>query len=374
MNSPDTVIVGYYGRGNFGDDVLMVVAHALARKILPRARIALRTGTPATYPQRMLGGHIEQIPFGTRDRHHLIIHGGGGNFFDFTPHGRMDRAINALMLSAGAGAYVKAEDALRRLSGRSRLSGQVRLGLGLGIGTFTPGSPRLRETLPVLADFDGLWLRDAGSIDNLSQLGLGPSVVLGSDLAFLWDHWCPPELVLRPAPRKTARPRVGVILRDWPVGSGAAFARSIKATLAGLSDRFELQLISLDPATDAATLSALSHLPQMLWRPEHDDIAGFADALASHDVLLTARAHGAICGACLGRASVVLDIEPKLQAVHSMLPEATRLIPPDCTTETLAERLEEALAIGSDRIANDALRNRSLSEQAFFGILAQVNL
>ena len=102
------------------------------------------------------------------------------------------------------------------------MSAQVRLGFGLGIGTFTPGSPKLREALPVLSDFDGLWLRDAGSVDNLSALAVAPPVVLGSDLAFLWDHWCPPELALRPPPKKAKRPRVGVILRDWPTGSGEA--------------------------------------------------------------------------------------------------------------------------------------------------------
>lgn len=374
MNSPDAVIVGYYGRGNFGDDVLMIVTHALARQVLPGASIALRIGTPATYPQRMLGENIERLPFGTRTRHRLIIHGGGGTFFDFTPHGHIDRAINSALLSAGAASYVKAERILRCISGRPRLSAQVRLGFGLGIGTFTPGSPKLREALPVLSDFDGLWLRDAGSVDNLSALAVAPPVVLGSDLAFLWDHWCPPELALRPAPKKGARPRVGVILRDWPTDSGEAFARSIAAKLDALSDRFDLQLISLDPATDAATLATLSHLPQIRWQPEQDDIATFAEVLASHDVLLTARAHGAICGACLGRPSVVLEIEPKLQAVHSMLPEATRLVAPDCAADTLVARLDEALTIPADRIANDALRNRSLSERAFAAVLEGVTL
>lgn len=373
MRAADIAIVGYYGRGNFGDDVLMVVAHALARKILPGSRIAVRVGTNATYPQRMLGGDVEQIPFGTRDRHRLIIHGGGGTFFDFNPRGHMDRATNALMLSAGLGLYVRAETMVRRLTGRPRMSARTRLGFGLGIGTFTPGSPRLREALPVLADFDGLWVRDAGSIANLSGLGISSSTVLGSDLAFMWDHWCPPKLALRPPPEKTARPRVGVILRDWPLDNGAALARSLAAKLDALSDRFDLQLISLDPATDAATLSMLSHVPQIRWQPAQHDLTTFAELLSSHHVLLTARAHGAICGACLGRASVVLDIEPKLQAVHSMLPEATRLVSPDCTKETLAARVEEALAIPAEGIANDALHNRSSSEGAFAALLEGVN-
>jgi polysaccharide pyruvyl transferase WcaK-like protein len=313
------------------------------------------------------------LPFGTRARHRLILHGGGGTFFDFVPHDPLHRAANALMLAGGTEAFIRIEAALRRIAGRPRLSARTRLGLGIGIGTFTPGSPKLREVLPVLNDFDALWLRDAESVVNLSRLGIAQPVVRGSDLAFLWDHWCPPGLALAPPPARPARPRVGVILRDWPVGSGAAFAQRILPMLERLSASFELTLISLDPSTDAGTLSALPALPQIKWAPDRMDIHAFVEMLAAQDVLLTARAHGAICGVCVGRPSVILEVEPKLRAVHAMLPGATRIVSPPYDPEIVVARLEEALAIPFDRITADALRNRAESERALAVVLERLN-
>ena len=369
----DVVLVGYYGRGNFGDDVLMVVAYALARQMLPGARIALRIGTPATSPARPPAPGVARLPFGTRDRHRLVLHGGGGSFFDFAPHRLLDRATNAVLMVRGAAAFVRLDKNLRRLVGRPRMSARTRLGFGLGIGTFTAGSPKLREVLPVLADFDALWLRDTESVINLSRLGVALPVVCGSDLAFLWGHWCPAELALAPPPARSARPRVGVILRDWPVGSGAAFAQRIAPVLERLSVRFELTLISLDLATDAGTLSALAAFSRVVWAPDRMGIPEFMEKIALQDVLLTARAHGAICGACVGRASVILEIEPKLRAVHTMLPSATRLVPPPYDPETVIAQLEEALAITSDCIAADVLRNRTEAERALAVLLERVN-
>lgn len=374
MSPPEIVLLGYYGRGNFGDDVLMVVTHELAREMLPGARVALRIGTDATYPERLLGSGIERLPFGTRERHRLVLHGGGGTFFDFQPHGLLHRGANAMLLASGAKTFVRLEAALRRLNGRPRLSARTRLGLGLGIGTFSRGSPRLREALSVLADFDALWVRDEESAINLSRLGVTPHVVRGSDLAFLWDHWCPPELVHSPPRARTARPRVGVILRDWPVGSGEDFARRIRSVLDRLAGRFDLTLFSLDPATDAGTLSALSSLPQIIWAPDRMDIAAFAEQIAQQDVLLTARAHGAICGACLGRASVILGIEPKLKAVHAMLPRATRLVSPPYEPETIAAALDEVLAVPADEICSDAVDNRNESERALVALMERIDL
>jgi polysaccharide pyruvyl transferase WcaK-like protein len=373
LSTPDVVLLGYFGRGNFGDDILMVVAHALAQQMLPGAQIALRIGSSTNYPEKLLGPGISRIPFGTRDRHRLVLHGGGGTFFDFATHGRLHRFANALMLSAGTRTLVQIEGAIRQIVGRQRLSARTRLGLGLGIGTFTPGSPKLRDALPVLADFDALWLRDADSVANLARLGVSPPVVRGSDLAFLWEHWCPPELALARSRQKTARPRVGVILRDWPVGSGISFAQDFAPVLERLSKHYELTLISLDPETDSGTLTALLHLPHVVWRPEQTSIGEFVKEIAEQDVLLTSRAHGAICGACVGRSSVILGIEPKLKAVHAMLPEATRIVMPPYRKDAVICKIEEALAISLDSVAADAQRNRSESQSAMNSLLERLN-
>ncbi len=367
-------MIGYYGQGNFGDDVLMVVAHLLVQQILPGAGIALRIGGTSTYHRRLLGSRVEQLPFGTRDEHKLVVHGGGGTYFDFMPHSFQKRAINALMLSAGAEFYVKGEGNLRKIVGRPRLSARTRLGFGLGIGTFSSGSRKLLEALPVLADFDALWLRDADSIRNLKKTGVSPTAFLGSDLAFLWDAWCPAKLALSRAKSKAARPRVGVILRDWVLSSDEELAQSIGPAIELLKEYFDFLLISFDPSTDTRTLELLPDMPRLLWRPEESDIATFVELLATQDALLTARAHGAICGACLGRPSVILNIEPKLQAVHDMLPSSTRLISPLSSADVLHSKIQEVLEISSDQIIDDVLYNRSLSEVALASTLQEVNI
>ena len=370
MKPADSILIGYYGRSNFGDDVLMVVTHDVARQSYPDHRIAVRTGTKVDYVERFLGVDVQQIPFGTRDRHRMIMHGGGGTFFDFTPHGAIDKLLNQLMFAGGTRNYVRLEAALRRLAGRPRMSADVRLGMGIGVGTFAPGSRKLRESLPILCDFDALWVRDPGSVSNLKNIGATSSVVLGSDLAFLWERWCPPSLALQPVRKLGSKPRIGVILRDWPTGGDPTFAATIKPSLEAIRSRFDLHLFSLDASADAATLSWFDDFPQTVWRPESMTISEFAAGLASQDAFLTSRAHGAICGACLGRPSVILEIEPKLGAVHAMLPNCTSLVPPHPGADVLEQYIDDALAVPIDRIAADVAHNRTLSERALAGVLA----
>lgn len=369
MTVPDVVLVGYYGRGNFGDDVLMTAAHRIARSILPGASIGVRLGSNVPYPSRLLRENIISVPFGSRDRHRLIIHGGGGTFFDFAPHSLTARFSNAVLLAGGARTFVLAESILRGLVRKPRMSAHTRIGLGMGVGTFTAGSRKLYEALPLLADFDRLWVRDPGSKENLDRLSVGTPVILGSDLAFLSEGWCPDELLLQPRPARSGRPKVGMILRDWPVGSGTSFADAFRPVIAALSAQYVLTLISFDPATDAGTLRAFKDLPQVVWRPESMDLSMFSGMLSGNDVLLTSRAHGAICGACLGRPSVILEIEPKLAAVNAMLPRATRLVSPDSGGRAIAMLIEEALAIPADAIGQEVMHNRSLSTRALGAVL-----
>lgn len=369
MTNPDVVLVGYYGRGNFGDDVLMTVAHGIARSILPSASIGVRLSSGVSYPSRVIGENVISVPFGTRYRHQLIVHGGGGTFFDFAPHSVAARGVNATLLSGGAPAFVRAEAALRTLANKPRMSARRRIGLGMGVGTFTPGSRKLLAALPLLADFDHLWVRDPGSKANLDRLSVAPSVILGSDLAFLSEGWCPSDLALRPRTTRPARPKVGVILRDWPTGSGAGFANAFRPVITALSAQYDLTFISFDPSADAGTLYSFRGLPQLLWSPESTDLAAFSRMLSNHDVLLTSRAHGAICGACLGRPSVILEIEPKLAAVHAMLPRASRVARPDSDANAIVRLIDEALAIPPDSIAQDVMHNHDLSQKALACIL-----
>lgn len=374
MRKDDVVLLGYYGRSNFGDDILMVVTHRIIRELLPKVKISIRLARSTPYVSRLTEENIGFIPFGDRNQHRLIIHGGGGTFFDFAQHSMSRKIINTILLSAGSTTFVKCEKWIRRVVKRPRMSAQRRIGIGLGIGTFTFGSPKLLEALPILADFNILWLRDQQSQSNLKRLAIHPPVILGSDIAFFYNYWCPSHLVLAKQPKGGSRPKVGVILRDWPVGSGDHFAKKIAPTLHLLSQNYELTLISFDQSTDEGTLKFFRNYPEITWQPDKMTISEFANILSEQDLFLTARAHGAICGACLGRPSVILEIEPKLATINSMLPNTTRIARLDIQPEVLVDYIEEVRAISPIIIENEVLENHKICQGALNQIRSHIEL
>lgn len=345
---------GYYGRGNFGDDVLMAVTYGVLRKAMPDATIALVIGDhQRDYASTMLPGITIQRP----DRHahyDMIVHGGGGVFFDFKTYSALYQALESLIRAVGFRTFLLLEKLSRNLSGKYRFTTDTRIGMGIGVGSFSPGSPRMLRSLPILADFKALWVRDEQSIEQLAQYHsiLSTEIIHGSDLAFLTEHWMPPIT-------KTAspRPRLGVALRDWPGMNYAA----IEAILKQLSADYDLTGFIFDAANDREIARILTPYTTHVWQPEHMNIADFAAQIAAQDILLTSRAHGAICGACLGVPSVVVNIEAKMEQVHAMLPNTTALVYPR-ETMLWANVIKQTLVKNSE---TDVNRNRDASEAAF---------
>ena len=288
---------------------------------------------------------------------------GGGVFFDFKPHGLRDHFVEMLLRIVGFRTYVAAEKIARVVAGKPRSSARHRLGLGIGVGTYTPGSPRLRAGLPILADFAALWVRDAESITNLKRFSgaMKAKLLTGSDLAFLTEHWLPKLLPAKPV---SSRPRLGIILRDWPPVAAGASHEKIAETLAMLARDYAITGFIFDQHTDPETKRLLAPYATQIWQPETMTIAAFSEQLAMQDVLLTSRAHGAICGACLGVPSVIVGIEPKLAHVAAMLPNASMLVDA-ASPEHWPSAVARARSISPETIATDVANNRAASEAAF---------
>ena len=346
---------GYYGKANFGDDVLMQVTHNLLKDVMPDATISLITHDKENYVHAMLPD-AKLLKPGQQMHFDMIVHGGGGVFFDFVTYGAAYRLWERIL---PFNAYILLEKIARKLLKKPRVSAPVRVGLGVGVGTYSAGSPQLRHSLPILADFEALWVRDPQSAKNLQRFSsiMDTAILQGSDLAFLSDYWLPP---LDPSPHTPSRPRLGVVLRDW--AGGTPFA-TLQETLAQLAKEYDITGFVLDAASDPQTQLLLKPYTTHIWQPSAMSIADFAAKLGTQDVLLTSRAHGAICGACLNIPSVIVNIEPKLEQVHAMLPNV------GCMVEAhdisgWAEALKHARAIPRARIAEDVARNRAESEAA----------
>lgn len=350
------LMVGYYGHGNFGDDVLMLVTYRLLRHRFPEAEISVLVSNPrADYITKLLGNVIllTSSIHGHFDR---IVHGGGGVFFDFNRYGIAARLREVLTYSLGFQAYLAAERLLRRILGKPRIRATHRIGIGIGVGTFAPGSAKLREKLPLLADFAALWVRDVESMHNLKRFtcAMKAEVLHGSDLAFLTYYWLPALPEKPPA----LRPRLGIVLRDWPGMDMAQLA----PTLAQLAQDYDITGFIFDDAADAQTSQLLAPYTTHRWQPQGMEIAAFAATLAAQDVLLTSRAHGAICGACVGVPSAIIDLEPKLQQVQAMLATSSVLVAANDPARW-ASAIAQAHA-QRHHVAADVAINRAQSETA----------
>lgn len=349
------VMEGYYGRGNFGDDVLMQVTYRLLREEFPGAEIAIIATEPSqAYIVKLLDG-ISIIPPDRHAHSDIVVHGGGGVFFDFAHYGIGRKTGEALIRLIGFSAFLKLAALTRKLTGKDLPTTSCRIGLGIGVGTFTAGSPRMLKSLPILADFKALWVRDTHSIANLKPCTniMNAEIIEGSDIAFLSEHWLP-NAATRSA---NTKPKLGIVLRDWPQTD----IHELRNSIARLIKDYDITGFIFDAKSDVLIRGILTQFPTHVWDPNAMNIADFAAQLAAQDVLLTSRAHGAICGACLGVPSVIVNIEPKMEQVHAMLPNSTVLV----GNENWRDALKQASAIAPATIAADVTKNRIASQSAW---------
>jgi polysaccharide pyruvyl transferase WcaK-like protein len=352
------LLTGYYGRANFGDDILLLVSYALARRQWPEARIAIRCHAPVgDYFGKLLGDDgFEVVRPGEYCRYDVEILGGGGLFFDFAAGSGARRALNWILSRAGSRPYALLVSSLRRMARRSDAT-RVRVGWGVGVGRYAHGSHRLRHDLPKLATLDALMVRDAQSAGNLAGLGLSLRTIVGSDIAFIRELWAPRPLR---AEREAGdgRQRLGLVLRDWPPDASAYLAR-VRELLPELARRFRVSFFLMDEGTDHASRELAQGFETHVWRPQATSVEAFSAALSAQDVLFTSRAHGAICGAVLGVPSLLVPLEPKLATVHAMLPGSTVLADAQLAPGPVLRALEQLAGEGRVPSEGEAEANRA---------------
>ena len=91
---------------------------------------------------------------GNREHYDFIVHGGGGTFFDFNQYSIFNQLINKFMQNIGYKNCIRIDKVLRKLLNRNRISSYKRVGWGIGVGTYTSGSKKLRDNISTLLDFN----------------------------------------------------------------------------------------------------------------------------------------------------------------------------------------------------------------------------
>lgn len=359
------LLVGYYGKGNFGDDVLLKVTHGVVRQWQPDAEISVLCDQyMEDYVPTLIGEKVKIVQPGSRECFDVIVHGGGGTYFDFDQGRFLDDVLNRLISLIGFKNYVSLDRFIREKGGKQRLSAKKRIGWGIGVGTYTSSSKKLKHHISTLLDFEDLVVRDSVSIMNLARFNLSGHILLGSDLAFIKDYWAT-SIESTHSLRPEVKPKIGFVLRDWPAGKDSNYLQVFFEMLPKLDDMYDLSLFIFDKRTDHELLNLSKSYKTHVWAPPVTNLVDFCSLLAQQNALVTSRAHGAICGAVLSVPSVLIEIEPKLKTIHDMLPLTTCLISPRLLNhKTLIEAINSVSKYEYSVISEDVEKNRMLVDDA----------
>ncbi|MCU0654138.1 MAG: polysaccharide pyruvyl transferase family protein [Polyangiaceae bacterium] len=344
MTPPRRILLqGYYGYANLGDDLLVLVAFRMLRLAFPGARILVRCHSPrGSYLRPFLGGSVSLVSSLEPIDYDLIVAGGGGVFFDFGAGSSARGWLNKGARLVPAPWLAAARQGYRRLKGNRGADAPLRVGIGIGVGSFTPTSPKFLLAKASLGETSLLVVRDEESRQNALQIAPTLAVRRGADLVFARRFWCP-EPVARPT---NGAPRLTLVLRDWPHDRGAHLPSVVRAVRRLQERGVGVELALFDPEDEPAIAPLFPGVPLRVWRPaEPGALDAMLHHLATSDLVVSTRAHGAIAAGCLRVPSICIAIEPKLRIVAGMFPRSgLSLAPGEDLEENLVAEVLDRLA------------------------------
>lgn len=322
-------IKGAYGRGNFGDDMLMLATYKIVRKVFDSASIILIC-PESNFIRKMIPNAklVSEIRYEEAD---IFIYGGGTQFYSFPLTNRK----NARFLLRYIVNYLKNLDYLikkiiyifYKLLFPKKINTKV-VAIGVGLGPFIDNSSRFFKSKKIFKAMDYIAVRDIQSYELCKEWAC-TNLYLRSDLCYLPDllkeYVCNVGIKNKLEKLK----RVGIIVRDWPhTNEGNCYAEPLFKVVDELrSVGKEVEFILFHQTSDKQWIKRLKdrHEPFIAWNPEHEDISCFITRLSTYDVFITARYHGAVFASILGKPVVCIEIEQKLRLVADLFGCGARL-------------------------------------------------
>ena len=295
----DVAIIGYYGWGNFGDDLLASYVLDLVCRTIPPDRVLVR-GPEGNYLERWFPGircrpGKEIFRSGSYVVRKVIL-GGGGQFFAFPP--ATFKNLWGLLKCKAYGRW--------RMIGWSRWRQLSAYAFCVGVGPLEGVGARWM-TRRFLGRCEHISVRDAVSKELLSgirnvRVVADPSIGLAATLS----------------PISQRDPKtVGIVVRHWSRGPNVAeLIVSLQSAAQSLRKLgWTVQFISFHSEYDREVTRLLWNNGEnvRVWRPQSETILEFCQYLSGFQVLITMRAHGVFVGSLLGAVPVAVRIEPKLE-------------------------------------------------------------
>lgn len=298
-------VKGAYGETNFGDDLLMVIFENYFLKNFPEAQLNFE-GQNNHYVRKFLKKSAYNRRWKNPD---WLVYGGGTQFFSFSA-GKSE-FINKVK------AVLDNPEIIRNKFFPQKARHTAFLGIGLGPFAESRVIAGTQEKLRK-ASFMGV--RDPVACKFCNNWGV--EATDGADVAF--SSYLEFPLMEQTAEENNEKEvkHVGIIVRDWNWDSeGAGYIEKIMDFYkTHPKSGFVFRFIILAPEKDRALVKLLKDEDPLIWNPDEFSINGFIEELNRFDILISARYHGAIIGALLGKRVVCIEVENKLNLLSQQIP------------------------------------------------------
>ena len=292
------LLVGAYGEGNFGDDILMLAYYHLLKEILgiPECDIFVLTrgknknlmGIPDT--QVVLQNSIGIIYA------EYLIYGGGTQFFSFISKKTKDKNIIIKLYN--------------RLKQKIIFRNEIIM-LNVGLGPFEiPASNRVKNRIN-LSKF--ISVRDEVSL-KISTSFTDRYVCYGADVGYIPEYYS--NFCLKNENKdelKNGDLEALVVLRDWPDFNYKYFIENIIEISKKL--KIKLNFCSFSSLGDLEYIKNVNDFgfTPLIWDGKNVD--NFLSKIKDFNFIITSRYHAVVIGAILSIPSIAIAIEPKLSEV-----------------------------------------------------------
>jgi polysaccharide pyruvyl transferase WcaK-like protein len=334
------LLQGYYGFGNLGDDILLKVTYDFVRNIFPQAEIMIFSNNSTNgnkYLKKIIHHDVTILNYASREHVDCIIHGGGGVHYDFNRGRGRFSILNTVIKIIGIENYCSLYGVLRKLRNKGNITTPFRVGIGIGVGTFTNSSEKFYTSISILGSYNYLLVRDSSSVLKARLYNKKTTLKQSVDLAFMKDSW---TTLRRNA---TEGRRIGVVLRDWR--QERSHIDSMKRmTRLWIKMGYHVSYFFFEKDQDASLRNSLKGLSNHItWDPHEQHFEDFFARFSEQDIIISSRFHGALLAAAFGIPSLCLAVEPKLQTVPEMLPSAKMVTLP-IDEQELSQLVEETFS------------------------------
>lgn len=373
-------IRGAYGPGNIGDDILMISTYRSLRRLFRKDEIYIGVENPKLAKKLIPEAEFLHIkkPFSAE----IVVLGGGGQFFSFTPppavkkQNKYVKILSALkkqsnLLDTVTRLWIKAKGAYDNLYFAQNIGAYC-----IGLGPFETEGKNLERTKRILPSLDYISVRETTSASFYTDFVPNKEAKVYTDPSFNRELWIDKNSASDLSDREGAD-YISFIVRDWPHSkTGDEFLSAMFAAAKVLKRQGnKVRFICLYQERDEHLVARAPEFDWVFWTVDGTTPSSFMhDLCKSSKAIISARAHGVMLAAAFGMPTIAIEIEPKLNEIHKMLPTGTLLVSEPSVERILSEfeRFQELYPKLQENIVGEYRQLELLSKQAENDLLSWV--